>query len=102
MHTQVGFDLKYVKHYSTPELAQKQVEKTLRGYILAGLVFNIVIVEQRRGGMGADAEDRRYIPLITCMRIGEKFALPYSVQQCAININRMGFVAFTLAQRRVL
>jgi hypothetical protein len=50
MHTQVGFDLNYVKHYGSPEMAQQMVGKTLASYIEQGVVFNIQIVEQRRGG----------------------------------------------------
>jgi hypothetical protein len=93
MHTQVGFDLNYVKHYGSPEMAQQMVGKTLASYIEQGVVFNIQIVEQRRGGMKPNAEDRRFIPLVYAIRVDEK-KLPYSAEQCAINFARLGFVAF--------
>jgi len=93
MHTQVGFDLKYTKHYGTPEMAQKQVELALDDYIQQGVVFNIIIVSQRRGGDKSNAEDLRYIPLITCIRVDTK-RIPFSAQQCAFNFGGRGFVAF--------
>lgn len=93
MHVQIGFDLNHVKHYGSPESAQVWVENALKPYIDQGVVFNILVVSQRRGGPKSNAEDMRYIPLITCIRVDDK-RIPFSAQQCAINFGRLGFVAF--------
>lgn len=69
-HVQVGFDLRTVKHYGTPEACTKQVTKAMQSWINEGVAFNILIVAQRRGGAEVGAEDLRYIPLLNCFRGG--------------------------------
>lgn len=68
MEVQVGFDLRHVRHYSSAKMAETQVTKELADIREQGVEFNIIIVEQRKGGDKADAEDRRYVPLLVCWR----------------------------------
>lgn len=92
MHTQIGFDLKHTKHYGSPERAQAEVEKKLKGLIDAGVVFNILIVSQRKGGMGTDAEDLRYIPLLSAFRVPKDY--PGGPTQAQISAAWSGFYSF--------
>lgn len=92
MHTQIGFDLKTTKNYASPESAQKQVEKALARLINVGVMFNILIVAQRKGGMGTDAEDLRYIPLLSCFRTPASFA--GGPLQAALWAANSGFTTF--------
>lgn len=93
MHTQVGFDLKSTRNYGTPERAQKEVESKLKGLIAAGVVFNILIVSQRKGGMGTDAEDLRYIPILSCFRAPAGY--PGGATQAQISASWAGFYSFS-------
>ena len=91
IHTRIGFELGNVKHYASPEAAKHFVEKNLANFIKAGVMFNILIVEQRRGGMGADAEDRRYIPIIHAIRCPKNYVPELTVGGM---IARMGYTVF--------
>lgn len=90
MDMQIGFDLRYSRHYSSPEQAKIQTEKALADLIAAKVVFNIIVVEQRKGGMGSDAEDRRYIPLLCCWRSTGQL----SATQAAIFASQRRFQVF--------
>lgn len=92
MHTQIGFELGNVKHYATPEAAQHFVEKNLQTLIDNGVVFNILIVSQRKGGSGADAEDMRYIPLLNCWRVPNTYL--QGVVGAMSVAARMGYTCF--------
>lgn len=65
-HVQVGFDLRTTKSYSSPEAAERAVRACMLNF--TEVMFNILVVAQRRGGMGTDAEDLRYVPLLNCFR----------------------------------
>lgn len=92
MHTQVGFELGTTKHYATAEAAQHFVELRLKGLIDQGVMFNILIVTQRRGGTGTDAEDVRYIPILNCWRVPNSY-LPGAVG-AMVEAARLGYTCF--------
>jgi hypothetical protein len=79
MHTQIGFD-KTTKTYASAEVAQKQVEKTLSGLIEQGVVFNILIVEDKG----------RFVPLLNCWRVPAGL----NTVNCMLTAARAGFMAF--------
>lgn len=89
---QVGFDLRHTRHYATAEQAVAQTKKALADLGEAGVVFNIVVVEQRKGGLGSDAEDRRHIPLLCCWRTDRNCRLPAT--QAAIIASQRRFQVF--------
>lgn len=88
LHVQFGFDLKLTKSYKTPERAVFEVQKALKPMLDNGTMFNVLIVAQRKGGMGTDAEDLRYVPLLSSFRGGD------NPVQASINAARLGFTTF--------
>lgn len=58
-----GYDLKFVRHYSTADKAVDAVCKRLQVQIEAGVVFNLMIVPQ------ADQDGKiRHVPVLSCFR----------------------------------
>lgn len=57
-------ELQPTRTYATPENAIKAVTKYAEGITYPGRAFNVLILDCRKGGMGADAEDRRYYPVL--------------------------------------
>lgn len=55
-------------------------------------MFNILIVTQRRGGTGTDAEDVRYIPILNCWRVPNSY-LPGAVG-AMVEAARLGYTCF--------
>ncbi len=82
-----------MRNYDSPERAQAGVENGLADLIQRGVTFNIIVVEQRKGGPGADAEDRRYIPLLCCWRCSSQ-AGALNETQAAIFAAQRGFQVF--------
>ena len=84
---EVGFDLKYVKHYASPENAVKAVEKELAGLISQGVVFHCRIMQQLES---KDGKIRvRHIPMLCAFRTTGSAA--FSGTQAAIFAARAGF-----------
>lgn len=53
-----------VRTYASRENAVKAVEKWTETVSFFGRAFNVVVLDCRKGGMGTDAEDRRYYPVL--------------------------------------
>lgn len=86
-----------VRHYASLEAAQHFTERNLSSLIESGLVFNILVVQQRRGGMGTDAEDIRYVPIINCLRVDHNVPTARNlppVGTLAGMIARQGYMVF--------
>lgn len=66
MYVQHGFDLRSVKHYGTSERAVAAVMKATAIIRERGVVFNILIVNQR------DGDEIRFIPILNCWRVPEQ------------------------------
>lgn len=94
IHVQFGYDLKYVKHYKTGERAVFEAQKALKNLLDQGVIFNILVVTQRKGGMGTDAEDIRHIPILHSFRVSEGAKFVAGAQQAAIFAARAGFPVF--------
>lgn len=86
-HVQVGFDLRTVKHYGTPDNAVKQVTKAMQGWINDGVAFNIIVVAQLQDTL---PDTLRYVPLLNCFRGG-----PSNAEfQARVYAARVGFTCF--------
>jgi len=88
IHTEIGFDLRSVKHYSTAARAVAAVEKATEGMRARGVVFNLLIVEQ------TDAiphRGTRFIPILNCWRVPKSG--PTEITYMGV-MARYGFVCF--------
>lgn len=101
-----GFDLRHIRNYATAEGAIKSVEKNLAGVRGAGVVFNVIIVEQTveieanlksvlsLGATPPTAQIRtsRYIAMLYCFRAPANY--PGGDTQAMIDASRAGFPTF--------
>jgi hypothetical protein len=92
IHFQTGFDLNYVRHYSSVERAEKAVVTQLATLIDQGVMFNVIIVEQTHTTK-AKGTEKRFVPMLTAFRVstGAKFAA--TAQQAAVFAAHAGFYA---------